>query len=78
MKIKEVTESVNFESDKLMSDLSLKKIMSIIQSKGLDSDARAASIKNKILNKWENGHRNFKHYEPDLTRLGIKWKDLIK
>jgi hypothetical protein len=77
MKINEVTETANYQSEPLLSDLSLKKILGIIKTRGLDSDKRSASIKNKIINKWQTGQRSMKHIEPELTRLGIKWKDVL-
>ena len=54
-----------------------RKIMNMIKHRGLDSDKRGASIKNRILAQWDSGNHSIKKLQPDFEKLGLNLKSVI-
>ena len=61
-----------------ISATQFKHIMSMIKKRGLDSDSRAASIKDSIIGDWQSGHRKITRFEPSFKKLGLDLNSAIR
>lgn len=60
-----------------ISATQFKSLLSRIKNSGLDADLRTASIKNRIIDKWEKGYRTVHKLEMDFEKLGLDLKTSI-
>lgn len=60
-----------------VTDKQFKRIMNMIKSRGLDTDRRSASIKNRIISRWQTGERKITKFEMDFEKLGLSLKSVI-